>query len=68
MYSVPSAAAHTLFTGLTGSALPLLLLLMHLSHSGIRILMNVDPTNRPTTCRLLYGDKRVGQFKRTVVR
>jgi hypothetical protein len=48
--------------------LPLLLLLMHCSHSGIRILMNVDPTNRPTTCQLLIGDKRVGQFKRTVVR
>jgi hypothetical protein len=35
---------------------------------GIRILMNVLVEDRPTTCNLLYGNVRVGHFKRTVMR
>jgi hypothetical protein len=41
---------------------------LQVSCYGIRILMNVAVADRPTTCSLLYGNIRVGQFKRTVMR
>lgn len=34
--------------------------------AGIIILMNVDPLQRPSTCRLILGDETVGVFKRTM--
>lgn len=44
------------------------LVLLQVQCFGIRILMNVVVADRPTTCKLLYGNTNVGQFKRTVMR
>jgi len=36
--------------------------------AGITIRMNVLEVNRPTTCKLIKGERKLGVFKRTVVR
>lgn len=36
--------------------------------AGITIKMNVLEQNRPTTCKLIKGERKLGVFKRTVIR